>query len=683
MLAPGSYTEQVVVTADATSVRIGNSAVGAVFEAETLRTLPVPEREALEFAVQAAGMAPPAPGSRLSTQGNTGVNSSGAREAANNFLLDGADNNDQFLNRLVVNPSLDAIEEVTLLQNTYDAQYGRSAGAQVNMVLKSGSNLLRGSVYEFFRHSSLAARNVFVPAGEDKPLLKRHQAGGSLGGPLKLQRSFFFVNFEVIDGREADTRIARVPTAAEQGGDFSASGATVRDPATGLPFAGNQIPASRISAAGRASASLYPLPNRADPVANFVSSPVTDRTAFQFTGKTDHTIGRSTSAAMRYTFSRDDRDLPFPARARNLPGFGVSVLDQGQHAAFALTHAPSGRMFNELRVAVNALRRENLPQSAGTDQFAALGITGPPISGTDLGFPTLVLAGYETLGDDPNLPVVRHAGTFQVANALTLALGRHHVKLGGDIRAYHSDGYNHLFARGQATFQGVFTGNSIGDLLLGLPSISLLGVNDNPQQLRARALNVFLQDDWRIAPRVTVNAGVRYEYNTPPYDADNQMRILNLETLQLQQVGSNGVSRSGLEADRNNMAPRVGVSWDLDGDGATVLRGGYGIFYDSGTLIENSALYFNPPEFTLQLFFPGAQPLRLENPFPAGRGFTPRATVNTLDPDARTGYTQQGSLALEHNFGATSTAVRYVTVVRRQPGAQAQHESAAARSWTD
>jgi hypothetical protein len=661
VLAPGSYTEQVVVTADATSVRIGNSAVGAVFEAETLGTLPVPEREALEFAVQAPGMAPPAPGSRLSTQGNTGVNSSGAREAANNFLLDGADNNDQFLNRLVVNPSLDAVEEVTLLQNTYDAQHGRSAGAQVNMVLKSGSNVMRGSFYEFFRHSSMAARNVFLPAGEDKPLLQRHQFGGSLGGPLRPYRSFFFVNVEGIDGREADTRIARVPTAAERAGDFSASAAAVRDPATGQAFPGNLLPASRVSAAGRAAAGLYPLPNRADAVANFVSSPAADRSALQITGKVDHRMGRSTSAALRYTFSRDDRDLPFPARARNLPGFGVSVLDQGQHAAFALTHAPSGRLFNELRISVNALRRENLPQSAGVDQFAALGITAPAIAGTDLGFPTLVLAGYETLGDDPNLPVVRRAGTIQAANALTLDLGRHHLKLGGDIRAYRSDGYNHLFARGQATFQGVFTGNAVADLLLGLPSISLLGVNDNPQRLRTRALNGFVQDDWRITPHLTVNAGVRYEYNTPPYDAGNRMRIFNLETLQLQQVGSGGVSRSGLRADHNNIAPRFGVSWDVDGDGATVLRGGYGLFYDSGTLIENSALYFNPPEFTLQLFFPGAQPLRLENPFPVGRGISPRATVNTLDPNARTAYTQQGSLALEHNFGGTATAVRYVT----------------------
>ncbi len=661
VLAPGNYTEQVVVTADATTVRIGNSTVGAVFESDTLQTLPVPEREPLEFAAQAPGMAPPAPGSRLSTQGNTGVNSSGAREASNNYLLDGADNNDQFLNRLVINPSLDAVEEVALLQNTYDAQYGRSAGAQINMVLKSGTSTLHASAYEFFRHSALAARNALQPAAADKPLLQRHQFGGTLGGPLKLRRSFFFANVEAVDGREADTRLARVPTAAERAGDFSASAAGVRDPLTGAPFPGNMMPSSRLSAAGVAAAGLYPLPNRTDAVTNFVSSPIAQRRAIQLTGKTDHTMGPGTMLGVRYNFSRDDRDVPFPVRSRNLPGFGISVLDQGHNFAVGLTRAASARTFNELRVAVNALRRENLPQSAGIDYFSRLGIAAPAIGGNDLGFPTLVLAGYETLGDDPNLPVVRRTRTLQVSDALTFDRGRHHLKTGGEFRTYRSDGYNHLFARGQASFQGVFTGNPVADLLLGLPSISLLGVNDNRQALRTRALNVFVQDDWRVTSRLTVNAGLRYEYNTPPYDAGDRMRIFDLQALRLQQVGADGVSRSGLRADLNDFAPRAGLSWDITGKGTSIFRGGYGIFYDSGTLIENSALYFNPPYFTLQLFFPGAQPLRLENPFPAGRGFSPRAAINTLDPGFRTGYSQQGSLALERIFRGTTAAVRYVT----------------------
>src|SRR5260221_1327904 len=377
LMKPGDYTERVVVEADATTLRIGNSAVGSVFDGDTLLALPVAEREALAFAAQAPGMAPPAPGSRLSTQGNPGVNSAGAREAANNYLLDGVDNNDQFLNRLVINPSLDAIQEFALLQNTYDAEYGRSAGAQLNMVLKSGTRTLHGSLYEFFRHSALDAPNP-LDTKAAKPLSQRHQFGATMGGPLKLPLSFYFLSAEGIDGREADTRQAHVPTAAERAGDFSASGVAIRDPLTGLAFPGGLIPASRLSAAGAAAAALYPAPNRADPQANFVSSPLSERTSGQFTVKTDHTVWHGSPLTLRYSFSRDSRDVPFPVRGRNLPGFGISVLDQGHNFGAGLTKALTARTFNELRVGVNALRRENPPPSSRTDAVSPPPDPRPP-----------------------------------------------------------------------------------------------------------------------------------------------------------------------------------------------------------------------------------------------------------------------------------------------------------------
>ncbi|HEY7058958.1 MAG TPA: hypothetical protein VH458_20640, partial [Vicinamibacterales bacterium] len=660
-LAAGPYTEKVVVNADPTSLRTGNSAVGDVFDSQTLLTLPTSEREALAFATQAPGMATAAPGSRLSTQGNTGVNSSGAREAANNFLLDGVDNNDLFLNRLVINPSLDAVQEFALIQNTYDAEYGRSAGAQVNMVVKSGTNDVHGTAYEFFRHSALDARNVLQPEDSPNPPLQRHQYGGTIGGPIKSNKSFYFVNIEGINAEEADTRLAHVPTAAERAGDFNQSAIVVHDPFTGQPFPGNQIPQNRMSAAGLRAVNLYPLPNRQDAQANFVSSPIANRDAVQWTVKTDFRLWHDNPLSIRYSFSRDSEDLPFPVRARNLPGFGISVLDQGQNLGVGFTQTLSPRVVNELRVGLNTLERDNAPQSAGTNQFAALGITGPSLGTVDQGYPTLILPGYETLGDDPNLPVSRDTRTWHIVDALTFDKGRHHLKTGGELRAYASDGYNHLFARGQATFQGVFTGNPVGDLLLGFPSVSLIAANDNRQALRTWSINGFMQDDWRIAQRLTINAGLRYEFNAPPYDTDNRMRILDLNTYQLQQVGENGVPPSGLESDHNNFAPRLGMSWDVTGNGKLLIRGGYGIFYDSGTLIENSALYFNPPYWTLHLFVPASQLVTIDAPFSSGKNVSPRPTINTMDPHFRTGYAQEGTIGVERVFGSVSTAVRYVT----------------------
>jgi hypothetical protein len=169
-----------------------------------------------------------------------------------------------------------------------------------------------------------------------------------------------------------------------------------------------------------------------------------------------------------------------------------------------------------------------------------------------------------------------------------------------------------------------------------------------------------VQDDWRVHQRLTLNAGLRYEYNAPPYDVDDRMRVLDLQSMQLRQVGEGGVSRSGLHSDLNDVAPRVGASWDLTGSGQWLVRAGYGIFYDSGTLIENSALYFNQPYWTLSLWVPNPSPVTIANPFPAGRAIAPRGAVNTIAPDLRTGYAQEATAGLDGIVKGTSLNVRYV-----------------------
>lgn len=659
VMLPGGFEDRIVVSADLTRLRAGNSAIGQSFEGRTLVMMPVENREFLQFTYQAAGAATPAPGSRLSTQGNAGVNVSGGRESANNFLLDGVDNNDLFLNRIVVTPSLDAIQEFTLVQNTYDAEYGRNAGAQVNVVLKSGGQELRGSAFEYFRHEALDARGVFDPREEDRPVFRRHQFGGTVGGPFGRSPHFFFASVEGLRTRAAETRLATVPTLAERRGDFSASAVPLRDPFGGV-FAGNRIPESRLSPTGVAVAALYPEPNRSGPGANFVSSPVGTNHGVQLAVKTDHHGWRGRPFFFRYALNTDDRALPFPAHGRNVPGFGVSVLDVGHNAAFGFTHSLSNRVFHELRVGWNRLRRENIALNRGVDGFAALGMRGPSLPEVDTGVPTFVLAGFETLGDDPNLPVVRRTHTLHVSDSVSLQRGRQQWKIGGEIRHYRSDGFNHLFARGQVSFQGAFTGRGLGDLLLGYPSLALLAENDNRQALRSTAWNAFVQHDWRPTAALTVNTGLRYELNTPPVDADDRMRVFDLETLSLRQVGEAGVPRGGVPADRNNVAPRVGLTWLLPGRTGLQLRAGYGLYYDSGTLIENSALYFNPPYFDLQIFFPTSRLLSVEDPFPEGGGFRPLPSVNTLAGRFDSAVTGQGSVGLEGRVRGIDYGARYV-----------------------
>ncbi len=659
-LQPGGLHEVVHVTADVVSSRTAAGAVAEVFDGQVLTMTPVASRDVGEYAWQAPGAAPPAPGSRLSGEGGTPANVAGARETSNNFLLDGVDNNDLFLNRVLVTPSLDAVQEFTLLTNTYDAQYGRSAGAQVNVVVKSGGERLSGSVYEYFRDRALEARGPFDLDAEPEPFRRRHQAGGTVGGPLARLKSFYFASIEGTRDRTATTRLAHVPTEAQRAGDFSSVPFAIVDPASGEPFPGNRIPASRFDPTGARLAALYPLPNRSGEAANFGSSPISPRTIWQVTTKTDHQLGGGRSLFARYSFVHDDRDDPFPTPAANVPGFGTRTLDDTQNLAVGLSQSFSHRVFNELRVGWNRLARDVTPDNAGVDAYAALGMNGPTLSAEDLGFPALDILGVDGIGDDVSLPVVRRTNTVHVSDMVSIDRGKHLIKGGGELRHYGSDGFNHVFARGQLNFQGAYTGDGVADLLLGLPTVTILAENDNPQALRTTAVNLFAQDDWRMTSRLTVNAGLRYELNTAPVDVNNRMVIFDPATAALLPVGQNGVPRAGVTTDAVNFAPRVGAAWTIDSGRRVVLRGGYGVFYDSGTLIENSALYFNPPYFGLTVFVPGAQPPTAANPFPSASGFVPPASVNTLAQAWRTAYAQQGSLGVDARLGATHITVRWV-----------------------
>jgi hypothetical protein len=659
-LQPGDVAETVQVSGDTAEVRAGSGAVGEIFSGQILTMTPVASRDVGEYAWQAPGVAPPAPGSRLSGEGGTPLNVAGAREASNNFLLDGVDNNDLFLNRVLVTPSLDAVQEFTLISNTYDAQYGRSAGAQVNVVLKSGSDRTSGSMYGYGRDRALQARGPLDPPDQEEPYRRRVQSGGTLGGPLSALKSFYFVSVEGTRDRSGDTRVANVPTDAERGGDFSALPTPVIDPATGQPFPGNRIPAGRFDATGLRLLDLYPQANRTSTSGNFVSSPIAPDDVWQITGRFDRQSNAKIPLFVRYSYARDDHDLAFAAAGRNVPGFGTRTVDGTYNLVVGSTRAIRQHVFNDLRVGWNRLARDVFPDNVGFNGFGALGMTGPALGHDDLGYPGISVTGLDPVGDDVSLPVVRRTNTLHVTDTISVDRGRHFLKAGGELRHYASDGYNHLFSRGQLDFQGAYTGNAVADLLLGLPTVTLLAVNDNPQALRTTAFDVFAGDDWRVSDRLTVNVGLRYELNTAPVDANDRMVIFDPLTATLKPVGQDGVPRAGVSTDALNFAPRVGASWSLRNDGRLLLRGGYGIFYDSGTLIENSALYFNPPYFGLAIYPAGPGGPTASVPFPPTAGFTPPPAVNSLSPDFPTGYAHQGSLGLEGRAGRTDIAVRWV-----------------------
>ncbi len=639
-----------------------NTALGSVISRATIANLPLNAREFLQLALLSAGTLPAAPGSELSRQNNSGLHVGGAREASNNFLLDGVDNNDLYINRLVVSPPLDAVREFRLHAANYQAEYGRSGGAQINVVSQSGTNGLHGSVYNYLRNHALDARNFFDAPDQPIPQFQRNQFGASLGGPVRRERTFFFGGYEGTRVRDGVTKTARVPGLAERNGDFSASPFPVIDPFTQQPFPGNRIPAERIHPISQGLASRWPAPNRPGAVQNLVSAPRGDLLVNQLYGRIDHYLSPRDALFARYNFSHDRGLEPFNDGNTNVPGFGSFVLNRGQNLVLSETHVFSPATVAELRFGFNRLRREVLQENIGNDVAGELGIAGVSSDPLFSGFPAVNVGGFDSLADNTALPIVREDQTFHLIANLTHVRGRHTFKAGGEYRHFSDDGVQAFFGRGQMNFLGAFTQNPAGDFLLGFPTFTIQTVFDNPFRQRASSWNGFLQDDWRITPRLTLNLGLRYEWNRPATDVEDRFMTFDPDARQLVQAGTGGVPRAGFRHDNNNFAPRIGLSWSPRSADDLVLRAGWGVFYDTTILEANSGLYFNPPFFDLRLFFPSQQGLlTLNDPFPTGAGFTPPPTVFAMQPNFRTAYLQHGNVSLEKALpGRTVFRAAYV-----------------------
>lgn len=645
VLALAPRADAVQVAAEATPLQTETAELGTVFERSRIASLPLNRRDFLQLALLTPGVLPPVEDSELSSRGGFAMHANGGREEANNFLLDGADNNDPNVNRYNLQPSVEAIEEFKIASSSYSAEYGRSGAGQVNVITRSGTSQWRGFAYDYLRNRALDARNFF--AGPAKPQFVRNQFGAGLGGPVWRNRSFFFANAEWLRERRGLARLATVPPASTRDGNLSELGRPIFDPFTRQPFPGNTVPASRIPPAARNVLALFPLPDRAGLTGNLQRQPVLRDNTSSVHGRYDHLLGARDTVTLRYGLGDTALLEPFAEDTAAVPGFGSFVEDRGNQAMVHHQHAGSPRTVNSLRLAFNRFSRRVLPQNYQVDANRVLGVNWVAANERAAGFPILNVAGFSSLGDAASLPIVRATNTYQVTEAWSAVLGRHVLRLGGEVRHNQLNGNVDFFTRGSLSFSGALSGTGLSDLLLGLPSFGLQAQADNPQTLRSTAYNAYLQDDWRLNPSLTLNLGVRYEYVTPPTDPADRMTTLDFATARLARVGTAGIPRAGVRADRNNFAPRAGLAWRLRPD--TVLRAGYGLYFDSGMFIVNSAQYFNPPQFNLRVFFPTATSLlTLQDPFRGG--ITPPATLNLLDPNLVGGSLQHWNLTLQHRL---------------------------------
>lgn len=606
-LSVGSLEEAVTVVATVPLVETRSATLGLVVQEREVQELPLNGRNFTQLGTLMPGViAPPAalggaageatPGGFGAT--TAGFNVNGMRNQSNNFLLDGANNNDTFNTGFVLRPPPDAIQEFKILTNSYSAEYGRNAGSVVNVVTKGGSNTFHGAAWEFNRDDALEARNFFAPRDQPKPKLRQNQFGGSFGGPVVRNRFFGFGYYEGFRNTRGTTQNFVVLTDAQRTGNFGST--TIRDPLTGLPFPGNQIPASRLDPAAVALVEQF-VPRANSGANRFIVSPDEKDDRDQFGARFDFQASAGSGWIARYIRSETDRDVPPTTRP-----IGTRSTATLQDVMASNTHVFTDTLINVARVSYNRIAASPAATSGLTN--SAFGINVPHNVPDAQGLANITINGFFSLGDLQQPFVRRTNEVFHIANDVTWMRGNQQWKFGGEVQRQEMFIAFVNRPNGDFTFNGVHTGNAAADFLLGLPAQFRRTTQNTPQDGHGWLFGAYVQNEFRPRPNITVNAGVRYDVSVPFVDAADALNAFRpgFQSTRFPEApaglafpGDPGIPRGTVETDRNNVAPRVGVAWDVRGDGRTSVRAAWGIFYDTlagqGDFFQNGVL---APPFT-------------------------------------------------------------------------------------
>ncbi len=596
----GEVTEQIEVTADAILLNTVDASRGQVIDHQRIVEMPLNGRNYNELALLSAGTVQPV-GGRYG-----GFSVGGQRTTQNNFLLDGVDNNGAELagaqrRSEMVQPSIDAIQEFKVQTNAYAAEYGRAMGGVVNVTTKSGTNELHGTAFEFLRNEKLDAKNFFDPADRPKPPFKRNQYGWSVGGPLYIpklvdgrNKIFWFADAEWTDIRESRTATSTIPTVGMRSGDFSdlltQKGKAIIDPTTGDPFPGNLIPQDRIDPVAQTLINLYPTPQKPDVSANFVNQSPRTEDVKRWDVRADVNLSSKDNVFWRYSW----HDFVRP-QALTLPppafGGGNDQLVQGVNTGAGWNHIWSPNVIMSIRGVWNfgLFKRDNVAAAkALAEQLGVVSLNDAyGIPGGNRNIPgsqsIMSITGYTNVGMGPFNPVDRDSQNRQLVGDVTWTRGRHTIKFGGSILRSQNNIFNIRHEVGTYSFNSRFTKDGMADMMLGWAS-QYRWQTRIQVQLRQWLHGFFIQDDWKVTPRLTLNLGLRYELLLPWVDVRDRMGIFDITTdpnnPRLIFAGSEGDSyfdRAMYALDKNNFMPRFGIAYKLNDK--TVLRAGYGIFY--------------------------------------------------------------------------------------------------------
>ena len=621
----GEVTETVQVTAAAPLLESQSSSLGSVVEQTLVQDMPLNNRNF----VQLATMVPGVNGTGYSTPGTimsgsrpddrrpgSEIFSNGNREGDNNFLYDGIDDNDRLTLSIVLRPPVEAVREFKVQTNLFSADVGRSSGAIVDVVTKSGANTPHGSAFEFLQNSAMDARSFFNKAGTPFPPFRYNQFGFSLGGPVYIphlyngkNRTFFFVDYEGYRRGSLSTSVITLPTAAMRAGNFAGIN-TIFDPLTTTPsgntytrtqFPNNQIPLSRFDPVTVKMVNAYPLPTGSGITNNYTESLLQTQSWNQGDVRVDEQISASNTFFARWSIQHTATVVPNSYPAVQLAGLPkpVTVGDEAsfagtsftpdQHAVADYVHVFSPHLVNDLRVGFSRFVVNYTAEGAtqGLNQGNLLGVPNSNTNSFQNMLPIFSPAGFLGIGDSRSVPIYRRMNTFQYIDGMTWTHGDHTIKFGGDVTRRQITEYQTNQGNGRFNFSTGFTaapgvsgsGNSMASMDLGYPTLIEQDLMLIWPGIRGVENGLYIADDWRATKKLTLNLGLRWEYMSPYTELHDYWANFNLATGVVDMAGQKGVSATaGVPKTWTNFDPRFGFAYQVDAH--TVLRGGIGIFSD-------------------------------------------------------------------------------------------------------
>jgi len=654
----GQAAETVTVAGDTVAVLQTDSAtVQDVVTEKAVQDLPLNGRNLAAAVQQAAGVNQASPSSEA--QGNRADDrrpgfayaANGQSDMANNSMVDGLDNNEREQGFAGIRPSLDAIAEVRVLSNNYAAEIGRTAGAVVNIITKGGTNQFHGSAYEYLRNDVFDAKDFFASSTLRKAEYRQNVFGGSLGGPVIKNKTFFFGDVEANRTIQGIVSTATVPTAYEEAnpGDFSDIGGPV-------------VPTASINSIGLAYFKLYPTPTYSNKTLNnYVSTLNKTQYATSTDDRIDHQFGPNDTMFVRFGYNPTTTVLPGTFPDTMIGDTKVSMATGPSKARVSNVQANYIHLFNqnlvlELKAGFTRINIQTLPANYGHDLSAQIGFVDSYKTSDSLGLPYMwMLAGdYASIGDGLFVPIFDINNTFQYAGAVSYSHGSHNLKAGGAlIRRQLNYLQDQWSPQGGWIFMpySPYT-NSLANMLVGSPSFSERGDDLAHQGLRSWEPNLYVQDDWHVRPWLTINAGVRWEAYTPITDAHNKFANFNMKTLKIEQAGKDTSASGGVATDYSDFSPRIGVEANLGHN--LVARGGFGLSYYP-PVMQTQVQNPNPP-FDY-ICFPCFTSTFPEMPAPVASATSPVGTVSSIKPGLKNAYVRQYNFFLQKQFGTNSVSI--------------------------